>query len=581
VALRIAGILESLEDRRVPATFAPLTSAADGAANSLRAAIIQANSNGQDNTIMLQAGVYQLSLPNTNGQENGAAQGDLDLTGANHTLTIQGAGVGATVIDGGKLDRVFQVASNVTAVFRNLTIRNGFAQDDGVPGNPLVTPDAHGGGILNAGTLTLDHVDVTGNTASGANGVNGGPLADGSNGQAAEGGGIYSSGSLSLIDSTVDNNTANGGYGGNGGMGNEFIKGNGGNGGDSSGGGIFASGKLSLVQSTISNNNSFGGNAGDGDSTGVFGGNGGNGGNSFGGGLTIASGATTAVVTNSTISGNDDVSGAGGHGGLAGASFANGGNGGNGGNAFGGGIYAEVSFALNNSTVANNNAYGSRGGFGGFPAGPLGMAGSDGFAGLSRGGGVYSFGAALLNATSSIIATNTTPGPAPDVSATFGIAMNNLLGSADGAAAITNGVNGNTLGKDPMLGPLQDNGGPTFTQALLPGSPAINDGINPLGLTQDQRGFTPRNFGGATDIGAYEFGATAPSSSTSPPSSTQQPGMSTGSGSTSGSGGMIVTGHPGAAATVNNPIGVNIVRVHGHRHVPVHTVRHRHGKAHG
>ena len=61
------------------------------AAGSLRTAIIQANSNGQDNTITLQPGVYQLSLANTNGQENGAAQGDLDLTGANHTITIQGA----------------------------------------------------------------------------------------------------------------------------------------------------------------------------------------------------------------------------------------------------------------------------------------------------------------------------------------------------------------------------------------------------------------------------------------------------------------------------------------------------------
>src|SRR5262249_50595254 len=155
---------------------------------------------------------------------------------------IEGAGAGITVIDGGKIDRVFQVSSNVTAVFRNLTIRNGYAQDDGVPGIPLVTPDARGGGILNAGTLTLDHVDVTGNTASGANGVNGGMLSDGSAGKAAEGGGIYSTGSLSLVDSTVDHNTANGGYGGNGGMGNIYVKGNGGNGGDSSGGGIFASG---------------------------------------------------------------------------------------------------------------------------------------------------------------------------------------------------------------------------------------------------------------------------------------------------------------------------------------------------
>ena len=60
---------------------------------------------------------------------------------------------------------------------------------------------------------------------------------------------------------------------------------------------------------------------------------------------------------------------------------------------------------------------------------------------------------------------------------------------------------------DPKLGSLQDNGGSTLTQALLPGSPAINAG-NPFGclgsaglLTTDQRGF-PRS--GRCDIGAFE-----------------------------------------------------------------------------
>src|SRR4029077_7720311 len=35
---------------------------------------------------------------------------------------------------------------------------------------------------------------------------------------------------------------------------------------------------------------------------------------------------------------------------------------------------------------------------------------------------------------------------------------------------------GDQINTDPMLGPLQDNGGPTFTHALLPGSPAIDTG---------------------------------------------------------------------------------------------------------
>jgi hypothetical protein len=43
---------------------------------------------------------------------------------------------------------------------------------------------------------------------------------------------------------------------------------------------------------------------------------------------------------------------------------------------------------------------------------------------------------------------------------------------------------GNVTGQDPKLGPLQNNGGSTPTQALLPGSPAIDTG-NPAGCTND------------------------------------------------------------------------------------------------
>ncbi len=64
---------------------------------------------------------------------------------------------------------------------------------------------------------------------------------------------------------------------------------------------------------------------------------------------------------------------------------------------------------------------------------------------------------------------------------------------------------------DPMLGPLQFNGGPTQTMALLPGSPAL-DVIPPCGgTTRDQRGLlrgsAGANAGTNCDIGAYEFDA--------------------------------------------------------------------------
>jgi len=86
-------------------------------------------------------------------------------------------------------------------------------------------------------------------------------------------------------------------------------------------------------------------------------------------------------------------------------------------------------------------------------------------------------------------------------------AYNNLIG-VGGSGSITNGVDGNQAGVNPLivLGPLANNGGPTQTSALLLGSPAINAGNNsliPSGITTDQRGYQ-RIVNGTVDIGAFE-----------------------------------------------------------------------------
>nr|WP_303652440.1 choice-of-anchor Q domain-containing protein [Paludisphaera mucosa] len=65
------------------------------------------------------------------------------------------------------------------------------------------------------------------------------------------------------------------------------------------------------------------------------------------------------------------------------------------------------------------------------------------------------------------------------------------------------------IGADPLLGPLADNGGPTWTMALLPGSPAVDAGAAVTGVAVDQRGVT-RPKGAAPDIGAYEAEARTP-----------------------------------------------------------------------
>jgi hypothetical protein len=73
---------------------------------------------------------------------------------------------------------------------------------------------------------------------------------------------------------------------------------------------------------------------------------------------------------------------------------------------------------------------------------------------------------------------------------------------------------------DPLLAALADNGGFTFTQALLAGSPAIDGGDPNICYPLDQRG-APRQ--GVCDIGAFEFGSTAPPSQPPPSQPPVQP----------------------------------------------------------
>jgi hypothetical protein len=92
------------------------------------------------------------------------------------------------------------------------------------------------------------------------------------------------------------------------------------------------------------------------------------------------------------------------------------------------------------------------------------------------------------------------------------------LSSDDGGGFLT--ATGDQINTDPKLGPLQDNGGPTFTHAVLTGSPAIDQGYNFSGSTTDQRGTGfartvdlgfPKPMGGdGTDIGAFEVQSSAP-----------------------------------------------------------------------
>jgi len=87
-------------------------------------------------------------------------------------------------------------------------------------------------------------------------------------------------------------------------------------------------------------------------------------------------------------------------------------------------------------------------------------------------------------------------------------AGHNLIVATNGCT-LTNNTAGNLYNVNPQLGPLRNNGGPTWTHALVMGSPAINAADPADPTPTDQRGVS-RPQGPASDIGAYEFAYTPP-----------------------------------------------------------------------
>jgi YVTN family beta-propeller protein len=194
--------------------------------------------------------------------------------------------------------------------------------------------------------------------------------------------------------------------------------------------------------------------------------------------------AMAARIVNSTVSSNVSPS-------TAGAMLANG----------------NVALELDNTTVNGNSAAPTR-----------------------TGGVVLSIGTTFpvsannetpptLKLVSSILANNSSTGG--DVAfnnalvPSFGInAFNSLIQKPCTTCTLTSIVisgPGNFIGADPMVGPLQFNGGLTRTHLLMPGSPAIDTGSNDFALTTDQRAFGfVRASGAAPDMGAYEGSSSLP-----------------------------------------------------------------------
>jgi hypothetical protein len=455
---------------------------------------------------------------NAAGSEGGAVYDE--GTGATFKLTNSTIFQNTAESDGGGV-----TSFSTTGIFTNDAITNN-------------TSGASGGGIFfsnDGGNLTVTACTVSNNTAadegggldsevgsSGTTTINGGNY--NGNVSGTDGGAMDMEGTASVTDATIHNNTAG-----------------------SFGGGIyFKSGhSLTVSSCTITSNVASNGN---------------------GGGIEDATASTLTLLGN-LISGNT----ASGNGGGVRAGFSGGaglvtdisgstaiGNtitdntaGNN-----GGGLStnsAEITF--NNSLFSGNRAVKGGGGLSavqGTSGTETATLTNDTFAAntsVNFGGAVFSeatvSGATmkltLINDTLNLNAAAAGSGVLADVSG--GLAASVTLGNTlvasppSGAGTLFGTVGGGTLSSlghnlssdksgtfltaagdltnitNPKLGPLQDNGGPTFTFALLPGSPAIDAGDDSLGgLTPsiDQRGVTRPQDGGSglgphVDIGAFEF----------------------------------------------------------------------------
>jgi len=418
---------------------------------TLRAAIQEANARLGHDTIQLPAGTYALSIAGLH--EDNAARGDLDVRG---DLTITGAGPATTIINAAGIDRALHVLAGITLEISGVTITGG--NNDERPPTSFPTDLFMGGGIYNAGSLTVTNCIVSNNHARWYGGGISNSAFNSSltvinctfsgNSTVEHGGGAImswavfessSNTSLTITDSVFTRNTAR-----------------------RNGGAILAHDAMTIAGSTFAENSAGAG----------FGG--------IGSGGAIST-AGTGTLINSTVSANSAYSA--------------------------GGIHNGGALTVTHSTITANTTRQACGGEpspGGCPSGP--------------GGGILNATGATLNIKHTIVAGNVTPGPSlngPDVHGSANSQGYNLIGNPSQS---TGWSATDLLNVNPMLGPLQNNGGWTSTHALQAGSPAVDAGdpaasAGAGGVPQyDQRGTSFNRVadgdgasGDRIDIGAFEL----------------------------------------------------------------------------
>lgn len=253
-----------------------------------------------------------------------------------------------------------------------------------------------------------------------------------------------------------------------------------------------------------------------------------------GGGLFILNGLASATLIDTRVYNNHAV-------GLnaSGGGISNYGNltllnslvSGNTANYIGGGIQNTHTAVLVNSTISGNSAFAVAGGLQSTSLTSLyNVTITNNEAGT--GGGVQ-IANGTLNAKNTLFSDNIDSDPStpdPDCSGTITSLGYNLISDTSGCTI--NGTTGNLLNVSANLGPLQNNGGPTLTHALLASSPAIDAGeisdcydADGAPLTTDQRGFVRPVDGDGNgnvrcDMGAFEYNSPGTPTVTPSPTTT-------------------------------------------------------------
>lgn len=443
---------------------------------SLREAIIAANTNtisgivlgecpaGQDDAldiIKLESGeTYNLTI--LGAGEDAAETGDLDILDntASLDLHVTTSGDNQATIDGQGSDRIFHVFDARVSI-TNITMRSGGSVTAGggiyngsgqvqLNSSAIILSQAAlgGGAVLNAGTAAqfiMEASEISRNEAT-----------------AGSGGGISNSEGQVFVknSSAIVGNTA-------------AVQ----------GGGIHntVDGRVIVEESAISDNRA----------------------DMNGGGISSENGAIT--VTLAIVGGNNAPSGTGAgiyayesdlH--IASSAVVD-----NTGDTVAGGIWTDSVATIANSTISGNEAVQGAGLYvestGTVTLTHVTNAANNG----KDGAAIYSAGAVTLQGT---ILAGHGQGNCVAVATPFNSLGHNLVDddTCPGLTAV-----GDITGIDALLGPQQNNGGPTPTLALLPGSPAINAADDEVCAAApidnvDQRGVERPQFGGC-DIGAYEF----------------------------------------------------------------------------